>query len=405
MRLWFKRTFYLDKICAYLDNTDLVKVLIGQRRVWKSYIMKQIVDYLLTEKKIQPQNILFINLEIDFLKYKDLQELDSTIKGHIEKSNKSSRFYLFIDEVQELNGWEKLINSYRANDLFDIDLFITWSNATLLSSDLSTYLAGRYIEFEIMPFSYNEYLGYFQFKNTKEHFLEYINLSWIPELYKMDQEESKINYLKSLKDSIILKDIVKRYNIKEIDLLERIFLFLSGNIGNLFSLNSIVKKLKWLNLVSNVTTIGNYINYLEKTFIIHGVERYDVKGKKILEWEKKYYLNDVGFLNFFVSSYDLWSGKKLENLVYNHLRHHGYKVYVGNIWNLEIDFVAEKGKEILYLQVAYSISSEEVFAREFWNLAKIKDNYKKMVLSLDEIVNDYEWIIHQNIWVFLTKDI
>lgn len=398
MNLWYKRDFYLDKITKYLDNTELIKVLIWQRRVWKSYIMKQIIDFLINKKNINNENIIYINLEIDYFKYQNIQALDNYIKSKIINKN---RYYLFFDEIQEIAWWERLLNSYRSDDNLDIDIFITWSNANLLSSDLSTYLAWRYIDFEIMPFSYEEYLWYFWLKNNKQNFLNYVNLSGISELYKMQDIESQINFLKSIKDSIILKDIVKRFNIKDIDLLEKVFFYLSSNIWNLFSLNSLVKKLKWQQILTNTTTIWNYINFLEKTYIIHWVFRYDLKWKKILEWEKKYYLNDLAYNNFFNSSYDIWWWKKLENIVYNHLRQNWYKVYIWNIWDLEIDFVAEKWKEILYIQVAYLITDEDVFQREFWNLEKIKDNYTKIVLSLDDILTPYNWILHQNIWKFL----
>lgn len=398
MSLWYKRDFYLDKITKYLDNTELIKVLIWQRRVWKSYIMKQIIDFLKNKKNINNENIIYINLEIDYFKYQNIQALDNYIKSKIINKN---RYYLFFDEIQEIAWWERLLNSYRSDDNLDIDIFITWSNANLLSSDLSTYLAWRYIDFEIMSFSYEEYLWYFWLKNNKQNFLNYVNLSGISELYKMQDIESQINFLKSIKDSIILKDIVKRFNIKDIDLLEKVFFYLSSNIWNLFSLNSLVKKLKWQQILTNTTTIWNYINFLEKTYIIHWVFRYDLKWKKILEWEKKYYLNDLAYNNFFNSSYDIWWWKKLENIVYNHLRQNWYKVYIWNIWDLEIDFVAEKWKEILYIQVAYLITDEDVFQREFWNLEKIKDNYTKIVLSLDDILTPYNWILHQNIWKFL----
>ena len=306
MKLWYERKFYLDKIISYLDNTELIKVLIWQRRVWKSYIMKQIISFLEIEKTVSKTNIIYINLEIDYINYKNIEELDNYIRNHIKNNQNKERFYLFIDEIQELSGWEKMINSYRADDSLDIDIFITWSNAGLLSSELSTYLSWRYIDFEILPFSYKEYLGYFNLENSKQNFLNYVNFSWIPELYKINEEESKINFLKSLKDSIILKDVVKRFNIKDVDLLERLFFYLAYNIWNLFSLNSIVRKLKWLNVFTNTTTIWNYVNFLEKTYIIHSALRYDLKWKKVLEWEKKYYLNDLAFNNYFSSSYDIW---------------------------------------------------------------------------------------------------
>lgn len=398
MKNILKREFYLDKILKYLDNTDLIKVLIWQRRVGKSYIMKQIIDFLINSKNIDKDNIIYINIEIDFMKFDNLEKLDNYIKSKIISKN---RYYLFIDEIQEVAWWEKLINSYRSDDNLNVDIFITWSNANLLSSDLSTYLTWRYIDFEIMPFSYLEYLWYFKLQNNKQNFLNYINFSWISELYKLNDDESKLNYLKFIKDSIILKDIVKKFNIKDIDLLEKLFFYLAWNIWNLFSLNSIVKKLKNLQINSNTTTIWNYINFLEKTYIIHWVSRYDLKWKKVLEWDKKYYLNDLWFNNFFNSSYDIGWWKKLENIVYNHLRQNWYKIYVWNIGDLEIDFVAEKWKEKLYIQVAYLISNEEVFKREFWNLEKIKDNYPKIVLSLDDVLTPYNWIIHQNIWEFL----
>lgn len=401
MNFWYKRTFYLDKITAYLHNPGLIKVLIGQRRAGKSYLMKQIIDFLKTTKKIPTSNIFYINLEVEYLSYPTIQQLDEQIQNQIKKSDPKTRFYLCIDEIQSLTWREKLVNSYRANDTLDIDIFITGSNASLLSSDLSTYLAGRYIEFEILPFSYAEYLGYFNKPNSKEHFLEYLNFSGISELYTIPHEEAKLHFLKAIKDSIILKDIVKKYNVRDVDLLERLFLFLSGNIGNLFSLNSLVKKLKYLEIPTNTHTLANYINFLQKTFILHWVARYDLQWKKILEGEEKYYLNDLAFNNFFTSSYDIGNSKKLENLVYLYLRQQWYTVYIGTIGDLEIDFIAEKGKEKMHIQVAYLINDEKVFQREFGNLEKIKDNYPKIVLSLDEVLTDYQGIKHFNIWNFL----
>ncbi len=404
MQLWYIRKKYLDKILNYLDNVSLIKVLIWQRRVWKSYIMKQIIDFIINVRKVNQENILYINLETDYLKFKDVIDLNDFILEYIESRKLVGRIYLFIDEIQEINWWEKLINSYRANDKLDMDIFITWSNANLLSSELSTYLAWRYISFEIYPFLYDEYLWYYDKNKSFENFLEYLNGSGISELYKIQEEEWKINFLKSLKDTIILKDIVKRYNIKDIDLLERLFLYLSWNIGTLFSLNSIVRKLKSIKLNSNTNTIWNYINFLEKTYVIHWVNRYDLKWKKILEWEKKYYLNDLAFNNYFSSTYDIWWWRKLENIVYNYLKFTWYTVYVGNIWNLEIDFVAEKWKERIYIQVAYLITDNAVLEREFGNLLKINDNYPKYVLSLDKVlINDYKWVIHMNIEDFILE--
>lgn len=403
MNLWYIRQSYLDKIYTYLDQTTLIKVLIWQRRVGKSTIMKQIIHFLQETNHIDVSQIVYINLEIDYLKYNTLESFDETIQQHIQHNIHKKRIYLFVDEVQELLWWEKLLNSYRADDTIDIDIFVTGSNANLLSSDLSTYLAGRYIDFEIMPFSYLEYIWYFKKQQTKQSLIEYMNFTGIPELYNLSTVESQTNFIKSIKDSIILKDIVKRYAIKDIDFLEKILLFLAWNVANLFSLNSIVRVLKNMHIQSNTTTLWNYIHYLERTFIIHGVSRYDLKWKKILEWEKKYYLNDLAFNNFFISSYDIWGGKKLENLVYNYLKQQGYTIFVWTLWALEIDFVAEKWSERLYIQVAYLISTDEVFEREFWNLMKIADNYPKIVLSLDDVLLHYKWIQHYHIWDFLSS--
>ncbi len=394
----FKREFYLNKILKYLDNTDLIKVLVGQRRAGKSYLMRQIIDFLKDEKGISRKNILYINLEIDFLKFRKLEDLDDFVKNYLKENDIKERVYIFIDEVQELVGWEKLINSYRADFNFDCDIFITWSNAWLLSSELSTYLSGRYIEFQIFPFDYKEYLWYFKKESSKKNFLEYLNFSWISELYKLPDDETKQDFIKSLKNTIILKDIVKRFSLKEVQLLEDLFLFLSSNISNLFSINSIVKKLKWEWIKSNTVTIWNYLRFLEETFVINSCSRYDLKWKKVLEWEKKYYLNDLGFRNYLFSRYEKYYWKELENIVFLHLKKLWYQVYTWNLWDLEIDFVAEKANKRIYIQVAYSIEEEKAMKREFWNLEKIKDNYEKIVLSMDELaVNDYKWIIHKNI--------
>lgn len=401
----FKRKFYLEKVLKYLDNTSLIKVLIWQRRAWKSYIMKQIIDFLEIENWISEKNVLYINLEVDFLKYKTIQDLDIFIRNYLKENNIKNRLYLFIDEVQELSWWEKLINSYRADDSFDCDIFITGSNAWLLSSELSTYLSWRYINFEIFTFSYDEFLWYFQKDNTKQNFIEYLNFSWISELYKLPDEETKTDFLKSLKDTIILKDIVKRFKLKEVQLLEDLFLFCSSNISNLLSINRVVKKMKWEWIKSNTVTIWNYLRYLEETFIFHSCERYDLQWKKILEWEKKYYLNDLWYKNYFFWKYDIWLWKELENIVFLYFKRLWYKVYTWNIWNLEIDFVIEKWKERKYIQVTYLITDNIVFDREFWNLLKIKDNYEKIVLSMDDIlIKDYKWIKHYNIWQYLNNN-
>lgn len=401
--LYFRK-YYLDKILGFLENTNLIKVIVWQRRVWKSFIMKQIIHHLENNLLVNSNNIIYINLEIDYSLYPTLESLEKSIKDKINLYSKDWRIYLLVDEVQEVAWWEKLLNALRADENLDIDIYITWSNSNLLSSDLSTYLSGRFIQFEIWPFSYIEFLEYQNLPSNLDNFLQFINSSGIPELYNISNEEWKISYLHSLLDSIILKDIVKRYNIKDVDLLERLFVFIANNIGNLFSFNSLVKKLKSIWITTNTNTIWSYVDYLEKSFLIHSVDRYDLQWKKILEWEKKYYLNDLWFNNYFSSSFDVWWWWKLENIVYIYLKLNWYQVFVGTVGNNEIDFIAEKWKEKIYIQVAYLIPDNNVRDREFGNLLKIQDNHPKYVLSLDPILlNNFNWIKHINIIDFLVN--
>lgn len=384
--LWYQRREYLDKLRTSTGTNNLIKVLIWQRRVWKSYILKQFISSLIQSNNILPENILYLNLEYDDFSFiKTKTELKEVFDLYREKLKITWKIYLFIDEIQEIEWWEKFINSLRADHTIEVEVYITGSNSSLLSSELATYLSGRYITFPIYPFSFQEYLDFKWKKKDKIGLLEYINFSGIPELYNLPSAELQKSFMSSLKDTIILKDLVKRYTIKEVDLLEKIFFFLSSNIWNLFSINAIARKLKseWINI--SPTTLSNYIRYLQNILVFYGVDRYDLKWKKILEWEKKYYLNDLGFINFLFSSFDNYAGKKLENFVYNSLIAHGYTVCIWNIWVNEIDFVAEKDGRKIYIQVAYLLATEEVIKREYGNFRLIKDSFSKYVVSLDDI--------------------
>lgn len=395
----YKRNIYLDIVKKYIDN-NLIKVLIWQRRAWKSYIMKQIISYIIEEKKINPRNILYINFELeDFLFINDFNDLSEVIKLFLKENNVKWKFYLFFDEIQNVNWWEKIINSYRADDNFEVEIFITWSNSHLLSSELSTLLSGRFVEINIYPFNYTEYLDFYKIKNSKENFLNFLNFTWIPELYNLPDYELQYSFIKWLKDTILLKDVVKRYKIKEVDLLEKLFSFVIDNSSKLFSLNSITNKLKTIWIKTNLVTIWNYIKYIEDTFLIYSIWRYDIKWKNILEWSKKYYLWDLGFMNFMLSSFDNNITRKLENYVFIFLKGKWYKVTTWNIWDLEIDFVCEKWNDIIYIQVAYLLYDENVIAREYWNLEKIKNSWPKYVVSMDEInLPKKDWITHIKAW-------
>lgn len=366
----------------------------------KSYILKQIIYYLITEKKVNPKNILYINFELeDFIKIDDDTKLWELISIYLANNKTEEKFYLFFDEIQTISSWEKIVNSYRANDNYDVEIFITGSNSHLLSSELSTLIAWRYLEKHIFPFSYNEYLEFYNLANSKENLTNFINYTWIPEIYNLPNKEIQSDFFKSLKDTVLFKDIVKRYKIKEIDLLEKLFMFIIDNASKLFSLNSIVNKLKTIWIKTNAVTIWNYLKYIENTFLIYWVNRFDIKWKNVLEWQKKYYLWDLGFFNFILSSFDNSITRKLENYVFNYLQNKWYKIYTWNIWNLEIDFIAEKNDQKIYIQVAYILYNEDVIKREYWNLEKINDNWQKYVISMDEInIPSKNWITHVRAW-------
>jgi len=338
--------------------------------------------------------------ELKFIKNADI--LNEAIDIYIKEVRPKGKIYLFIDEIQEIEQWEKLINSLSQNYKTDFEIFITGSNANLLSTELSTYLSGRYVTINVFPFDYNEFIDYFKLEHNKESFLKYLKLGGLPELYKLNDENLKYNYVNNLKDSIILKDIVKRFRIRNIKLLERLFEYLIDTIGNSFSINSIVKHLKSKGYSVNHELIDNYIKYITMSYSIHKVNRYDIQGKKILTGEKKYYVNDIIFKNHIGSNFDYQIGNILENIVYLSLLNKGYNIFIGKLRDKEIDFIAENNKEKIYIQVAYILSDKNVIEREFGNLKLIRNNYKKIVLSLDDILlGDIEGIEHKRIYDFL----
>lgn len=401
-RLGYERAYFTQQVFEYLGSR-LIKVLLGQRRSGKSTILKQFIAQLI-EDGVPRNSILYLNFERHELTFiQTSTTLVEVIKEYFEKLKPVGKVYLFFDEIQEVEEWEKVINSYLANDKIDCELFITGSNAHLLSTELSTYVTGRYIEIAVYPFSFYEYLDYYKIECNKESLIRYLEDSGMPELFTLKSNLQKQSYLNSLKDSILMNDIVKRFNIKNPKLLILLLEFVIDNIGKLFSLNNIVKKLNAIGVQLNVVTVGNYIHYLELTYLIHPVSRYDIKGKKILEGERKYYLNDLGFFNYLQSSFDDGITRKLENYIYKELLQAGCKVNIGNIYNLEVDFVAEFNQKIFYIQVTYLLHSNEVIEREYGNLEKIKDNWPKIVISIDEVSFPVKnGIHHVPAWKFAT---
>ena len=393
------RSRYLDQVKTLLGS-NLIKVLVGQRRSGKSVIIKQMIHHLMVEKHVPAANILYVNMELEplhFINHVDI--LSKVVTVYTDTLAPTGKVYLFFDEIQEVDGWEKLINSYLADDKLDCELMITGSNSNLLSQELASYLTGRYIEISVFPFSFHEYSDWHEKPKSKDTMLQYLQESGLPELFNLQDPEQRRSYLSALKDSIVMKDIVKRYAIKNPSLLLALFEFLIDNIGNLFSFQSFCRKINSEGHATSVPTLSQYIRYLETAFLINGVSRFDIKGKKRLEGEKKYYLNDLGFQNYLFSQFDPRRTKKLENYVFNVLNACGYRCYVGSLDKVEIDFIAEKNQKRLYIQVAYVLSDEAVIAREYGNLEKIADNWPKLVVSLDDIkLPDHNGIKHIHVW-------
>lgn len=397
--LGFKRTSYLEKISGYIGN-KLIKVIVGQRRTGKSYVLRQIMNILITDQSVNPKNIFYLNKEYtafdEINTAVDLENIFSYYKAQLEVSGK---VYLFLDEIQNIKGWETFVNSYSQDFTGEYELFITGSNSKLLSGELATLLSGRYVEFEILPFSLFEFADYKNREVDKELFFNYLQTSGLPEMLNFNDEEIQRHYVEDLKNTIVLRDIVQRNQVKDLSLLEDIFKFLSVNIGNLTSLTGIVKYFKSKQKQTNYETLSTYVGYLVNTFVVHEVERYNIRGKQVLGGVRKYYLNDLAFKNYIFGYYPSDIGYNLENWVFLQLRRMGYKVSVGVLNNKEIDFVAQKHGKTIYVQVAYLLSDPKTVEREFGNLLSIKDNHEKLVISLDDLkFSDYEGIRHIRPW-------
>jgi hypothetical protein len=361
--------------------------------------LRQIILSLIS-KGVNPKNIFYINKEYtDFDFITSYTELEDLILTYQQELIPKGKIYLFIDEVQRIAGWERLVNSYSQNYTRHYEIFISGSNSQLLSTELATLLSGRYIQFQILPFSYLEYISIKKATNTKENFLTYLQSGGLPELFQLPNDETKRHYLSAIKDTVLLHDILQRYNIKDIRLLEDIFSFLVNNASNLISINSIVKYFAGKSRKTNYETVANYISYLQNTFLIHQVDRFSIKGKDILAGTHKYYINDLAFKNYLYSGFEYGFGYMLENLVYLQLINAGYYVYTGYLRNKEIDFVATKGNKTIYIQVAYLLIDKITIDHEYSNLASIPDNYEKFVLSLDDMqLPDKNGIKHVLAW-------
>ena len=402
-----KRELYLEQI-RNLFGTDFIKVIVRLRRCGKTSLLKSIIEELQIQG-VKKENIIYISFEL--VEYKNIftqEQLDEVVLNSVK--NIDGKIYLLFDEIQQVEFWERCINSYKAS--FDCDIYITGSNSKLLSNELATLLSGRYIKIDLYPFSFREVLQYEKEINnvelTKEIierlFKEYLLFGGMPGLLPINDESTKINVLHDIYDSIIVHDILSRYTINEIDLFKRFSYYLMNSTGQTFSKTSITNYLKSENKRTTRNTISNFTNYLEDSLFCKKVRRQDIVGKKILKTEEKYYLTDQGFHHVLVDNNDNWLGRILENVVFNELIRRNYSVKIGKIYNNEIDFVCEKHDKKVYIQVAYLLSNPDTIKREFSPLFLVPDKYDVYVLSMDKFNMSQEGIKHKNIIDFLLDD-
>ena len=401
-----KRDEYIKQIVPFIDK-DVIKVLTGIRRSGKSVMLKLLMEEL-KNRGINENQFIYINFEnLKYRKLNNYERLYDFILNKVDDKYKS--YYIFLDEIQEVEEWERCVNSLRVDEDFKFDIYITGSNAKLLSGELSTYLAGRYIEFVVYPFSFKEFFEIMKEKNKeidlKEAFQDYVKFGGMPFLHNLDYNfEASMQYLQDLYASIILKDITQRNNIRDTDLLERIIDYVVMNIGNTFSATSISKFFKSENRKVATETILNYIKACEEAFLVYRVARNDLLGKKILNVNEKYYIADHGIREAIMENNQKDINQVLENIVYFEILRRGYNVKTGKVDNLEVDFVCKKNDETIYIQVSYLLASEDTKEREFSVLENIKDNYPKYVLSTDEFDMSRNGIKHMNLIEFLIKD-
>ena len=395
----YQRTTYLRDISPFI-NKPVIKVITGMRRVGKSAFLEQ-VQTLLHQKKIAKKDIITINkesLEFDFIAhYKDLNNYVKSKKRQHKKT------YLFIDEIQEIEQWEKAITSLFRDGSYDI--YITGSNAHLLSSELATLLSGRYIEFPIYPLSFQEFIDFMPLKGSiDEQFELYLQYGGLPAIRHFITEKRDVyQYLNSIYDTILLKDIVQRFNIRNVTTLQNIARFIFDNIGNIFTAKKISDYLKSQKVSLTVDTVQNYTRYLMDTFLIHHVSRFDIKGKRQMEIHEKYYLNDTGIRHALMGYNAMDIAQLLENVIYLELRRKGFACHIGKIHTQEIDFIATKGEQKYYIQVSYLLTSNDTLKREISGFQNIPDHHPKILLTMDKVraQQHIEGIKHLNIVDFL----
>lgn len=399
------RPNYIQQLKPFI-NTPLIKVMTGIRRSGKSTVMKLLREELISQG-IAEQQIIHINFEsFAFSDFKTANKLYLLVK---EKILTTDKYYLLLDEIQEVSEWEKAVNAFMVD--FNLDLYITGSNSHLLSSELSTYLAGRYVEIPIFTLSFQEFLDFKTVyspetsSNPTALFHEYLRKGGFPMVHTANYEaETVYKIVQDIYASVILRDTVQRHKIRDVELLERIVKYAFDNIGNTFSGKNVADYFKSQQRKIDLNTVYNYLKALESAFILHRVERFDIKGKEILKTQEKFYLGDVSLLYATMGFRTSLISGILENLVYLELKRRGYQVYIGKLDKQEINFIAQKQNEKIYIQVAYKLESEETVKREFSPLQEIADNYPKYVITMDELWKEnLGGVEHLHIVEFLYK--
>lgn len=398
-----KRDLYLNELLKF-KNKNIIKVITGIRRCGKSSLLKLFRNHLI-DIGVEEKNIIFINFEsmaYDFID--DYKKLNSYIKEKIVLDKKN---YILLDEVQLVEKWEKTVNSLLVD--YDVDIYVTGSNAYLLSSELSTLLSGRYIEIKMTTLSFKEFIQFHEFseeESKEEIFSLYLKYGGFPSVVDLGMNQEIVNsFLEGVYNTVILKDVIQRNSIKDVSLLENIFKFIAQNIGSIFSPRSISNTINSEGRKTTSETIDNYLSMLQNAFIIHQIKRYDIKGKQILKTLGKYYISDIGIRNAVLGYRDIDFGHILENVVYLELIRRKYNVYIGKVGEYEVDFIAEKQDDKKYYQVTLSLNSDEVIERENRPLLLIDDNYEKIIISKDKnFVKDSNGIKYINIIDFLLEE-
>ena len=388
-----KREIYLSRIRGFYDS-NLVKILVGIRRCGKSVILKQIMDEL-REKNVDENHIIYVNFEfIEFEELQNYKKLNEYIKEKIVDKNK---YYVFLDEIQKVEKFEDVVNSLRAS-IENISIFITGSNSKLLSNELSTVLSGRYVLFNIYPLSYKEFIELTNKNgNLEETFWDFVKWGGLPNRAQFTDESNIKDYLHSVFDSIILRDVVERLSLKDTVLFDLLLQYVVDTTGRQFSAENVIKFLKKEGKSVSTETVYIYLDALCKALMIKKIYRYDIHGKAILKTLNKYYMTDLGIAQIKNNNFEINKSFAIENVVYNELLERGYDVYIGKTKDGEIDFIATRTDEKVYIQVTYLLESEKVQNREFGAFKEIEDNYPKYVLSLDKTDFSRDGIIHKNI--------